>query len=89
MGNSKKYINLVILLLIALVVLIIATSKTDDVRGQDVDEFSKVFLPLYMKQCYKKNKYSDTNPTPEQKAECEAFAKNKWEEVNVLNNTED
>lgn len=86
--NRKKLIGLVTLLLIALIVALVTTSKTYEMRDEEVKGFSEVFLPLYTEKCLKKNHYSVTNPTAEQKAECEAFAKTKWEEVSILNQAE-
>ena len=82
-------IILVIIAILIIAIFTIGTEKKDTFRENDVTTFEKIFIPEQYEKCLKKNKYSSENPTMEQKAECEAYAKKKWDEVSTLNNVEE
>jgi len=87
-----KNIKIIILAVIAVLVIsifTIATEKKDEFRENDVTSFEKTFIHEQYVKCLNKNKYSRENPTVEQKAECETYAKTKWDEVKTLNNVEE
>ena len=86
--NKIKIFVLTLIVLVVLVVLIVNIDRTDEVREDQVDNFVKMFIPEQTKKCLIKNHYSLDNPTEEQKAECEAYAKTKWDEVKMLNGVE-
>lgn len=88
MKNKKLIISAVIAILI-ISILTIGTKKKDAFRENDVTAFEKIFIPEQYSKCLKKNKYSIKDPTVEQKVECEAYAKRKWDEVSTLNNVEE
>ncbi len=87
--KNKKMILAVVIVILVIAILTIATEKKDAFRENDVTAFEKIFIPEQYAKCLKKNKYSTEDPTAEQKVECEAYAKRKWDEVSTLNDVEE
>jgi Na+-transporting methylmalonyl-CoA/oxaloacetate decarboxylase gamma subunit len=87
--KNKKMIILIVLAILVITILMIGTVEKDSFRESDVTAFEKTFIPEQYAKCLKKNKYSTEDPTAEQKAECEVYAKRKWDEVSTLNDVEE
>ena len=86
MKNIKVVILMVIAILI-IAILTITTEKKDEFRQEDIQAYSKTYLPQKIAKCLKKRGYSVDNPTPEHKKECEAFAKEALDELIILNSS--
>ncbi len=87
--DKKKIIIIVIILLIVAFILMLTSSKKDEFREKDIQTYVKIYIPEQISKCLKAKKYSLETPTAEQKAECEAFAKAKWDEIITMNSEED
>jgi len=79
---------LAVIVILVITILTLAAVKKDAFRENDVTAFEKTFIPEQYVKCLKKNKYPTENPTEKQKSACEAYAKNKWDEVTTLNGVE-
>ncbi len=87
--DKKKITVIVIILLMVATILMLTASKKEDFRAKDIQEYAKIYIPAQVTKCLKEKKYSLDAPTAEQKAECEAFAKAKLDEVITLNTEEE
>ena len=87
--NKIKISVLVIILLIIAAIFIYVSTKKDELREKDIQDYAKIFIPEYTLKCLKKKHYSIDNPTAEQKEECTAIAKERFNEVITLNSEEE
>ena len=83
--KSIKMVILAVIAILVIAILTITTEKKDEFRQEDIQAYSKTYLPQKIAKCLKKRGYSVDNPTQEQKEECEAFAKEALNELIILN----
>ena len=86
--KKTKIVVLVLIIAIVTGILITATTKRDEYREHQVEDFEKFYLPKKTKECLSGHGYSVENPSAKEKKECEDYVKQIWDEQRVLNNIE-
>ena len=83
--EKKQIIIVAIITILVIIILTVTSVKKDEFRESDMKEFENMVIPEQITKCLKEKKYSVDDPTPKQRAECQAVAQELWDEASTLN----